>query len=388
MEFIKQTAMFVVGPALAMYGVFKMIIIYEIRLRNKQAMYLFDMLRKHGKSMVMSEEYTELTLPKTYLAWCALEGMLFQFRIEERMLRAGWSGTDSIANIKIPRWHVNRLKALIDCPDEEQKKINTYILQPWDAQRIGSLKIPEIIPPLYMSDDSYYRIDHELEQVFSGKIDKSGVMLYGDPGNGKTFAIRHFALKHKASIFIVSLSKGLKNEDLIRTFCDLRGPGIVLFEDFDSYFHLRECQIKEPEFTFDVILNVLDGVFSTPQKIVFFMTANDLSKIDPALKNRPSRFKHVLEIGNPDRAMKQKVFGNSNPNILDCTKGFSLDMCLDFKKRLLECDDIDAAISYVKENSKPASPSLFFPIQHEDPKGAQNKPLAIEDYKEGVEVTS
>jgi len=382
-EFIKQTAMFVVGPALAMYGIFRMIIICEIRLRHRQAMYLHELLGKIGKTMVLSEEYTENTLPKSYLAWCFLEGIPFQFRIEERMLRAGWSGTDSVAYVKIPRWNIKHFKAIIDCPEEEKKKINTYILQPWDAQKIGSLNIPTIIPPLYMNYDLYQSIDRELEKVFCGDIDKSGIMLYGPPGNGKTFAVRHFALKYKASIYIVSLSKGLKNEDLIRMFCDLHGPGIVLFEDFDSYFHLRECQIKEPEFTFDVILNVLDGVFSTPHKIVFFMTANQLNHIDPALRNRPSRFKHVFKIENPDDDVKAQIFGDKSSDIIECTRNFSLDMCLDFKKRLLECDDINAAITYVKENSQPTSPSLFFPIQYENKENGESPRLQVENYKEG-----
>ena len=54
-------------------------------------------------------------------------------------------------------------------------------------------------------------------------------------------------------------------------------------------------------FTFDTILNSLDGVYNSYDKTVFIMTANDIEKVDSSLKCRPSRFKIVREFPNPNK---------------------------------------------------------------------------------------
>jgi ATP-dependent 26S proteasome regulatory subunit len=57
---------------------------------------------------------------------------------------------------------------------------------------------------------------------------------------------------------------------------------------------------NEVKFTFDSLLSVLDGVYNEYNQVVFFMTCNDIDKIDASIKDRPSRMKFVTEITGPN----------------------------------------------------------------------------------------
>jgi ATP-dependent 26S proteasome regulatory subunit len=83
-------------------------------------------------------------------------------------------------------------------------------------------------------------------------------------------------------------------------FGHLKGPALAVLEDFDNYFHGRMPVDKKMKMSFDVLLNVVDGLYSTHKGIVFCMTANDIKHIDDALLCRPSRFQFVQEVGLPE----------------------------------------------------------------------------------------
>ena len=361
MDFFRQTWVWVTGLLLSSWVFIRSIVFYSLRLRSKQAMLLLELLKKRGHQFILEEELADRVLPKIYSACCFMHGTVFWLKIEERMMQAGFAGTDAVALLYLPRWSVKKFKIMLNLPDEDVDDINIYILQPWDAQKIGSLKIPKIIPPLYLDRNVYTMIDEGLKWLFSGEDDKFGSLLHGAPGNGKTYMIRHFALKYKLPIYIVALTKGLDNQNLIRMFSEIRGPGIVTFEDFDSYFKGRECQLQRPEFTFDVILNVLDGVYSTPDKMAYFMTAQDINNVDPALKSRPSRFKYVCEIGNPDEITRRSVFGAECPiDLIERTSGFSLDMCIMVRNAYDHGEDVKLAIDRAKQMVLSSPAPIFF----------------------------
>ena len=167
-------------------------------------------------------------------------------------------------------------------------------------------------------------------QVISGERRKTGVIFHGDPGNGKSYFVRYLALKYKLPVYIVSFIPKMTNHSLIRMFSRVRGPGIVLFEDFDSYFEGRKCLMKDAEFTFDSILNVLDGMYSNPKGIIFFLTANDVRKLDPSIRERPSRFQFVRHIGPPSHEMIMRIFNDTDHEELI---GRSLDEILSLRDR-------------------------------------------------------
>ena len=92
----------------------------------------------------------------------------------------------------------------------------------------------------------------------------------------------------------------------------LPSRAIVLFEDFDNYFDDRKCILPSEniKFSYDILLNCLDGVYNDYKETIFFMTVNDITKVSDALKNRPSRFKYVREFGNPSRELRCELLGS------------------------------------------------------------------------------
>jgi len=260
-----------------------------------------------------------------------MDGMLFLFSVTERMMQGGGGlPTDTVVSVVGLKWQQKKLIACIQSGLIVENVVPIYILKPWDAERIGTLAVPDELVAPYVDDEIYKLVNEEIVRVIRGEVRKSGIILWGSPGNGKTFFIRHLALRHKLPIYIISFTPKLDNHELIRMFSNIRGPSIVLFEDFDTYFDKRECLMKEASFTFDTLLNVLDGIYSNPSGVLFCMTANDIEKIDAALRFRPSRFRYVLPIENPTYATIQKIFMSDNHEYLE---GQSLDEILTLRDR-------------------------------------------------------
>ena len=158
-----------------------------------------------------------------------------------------------------------------------------------------------------------------------GVVWKTGFLLYGLPGCGKTSLAAALARELRCDIYNLPL-KNLTDEGLSQLNCDMKSRGIVLIEDADSFpvLHRRNLEsdamsneIKQPNFkvdrpggtklvkdtqddlTLSAVLNVLDGVISTSAAgRLFILTTNDRSRLDPALY-RPGRLDHHLNMSNP-----------------------------------------------------------------------------------------
>ena len=91
--------------------------------------------------------------------------------------------------------------------------------------------------------------------------------------------------------------------------------------------------------TFDVILNGLDGIYNTYENVIFIMTTNDIDKIDDSLKNRPSRFKYVIDFPNPNLETIEKILGSYDEALK--LEGMNLDQILTVKeyRRNIEIDE-------------------------------------------------
>lgn len=149
--------------------------------------------------------------------------------------------------------------------------------------------------------------------------------MYGKPGNGKTQFTKYLARKYQLPIYVIYLNPEYNNLDLAMMFASIPPRCIVLMEDFDNYFNKRTCIIKNENvrFTFDAIINALDGIHNDYKQVIFMMTANDISKIDPSIKDRRSRFQFIKRFGPPSDKIRMKIL--NNPQLVKETKGLSLD---------------------------------------------------------------
>ena len=326
-------ALFVwIGGSIA--GVFLLVrslFVVSVRLRAQHGTVLFELINKKGKMFILQTEWYDSDFPKEMSAICLLEGILMTFRTEERLLRAGYASTDRVVRVTIFRWNFSKLiKVIQKNTILKESEANVFLAQTWEAEKIGTITIPQHVEEPYLVYEKYKDIEEEIKRVLAGKVERTGAILYGSPGNGKTFLVRYFAMRFKLPVYLVSFTPDYNNHDIIRLFVHIKPPAIILLEDFDTYFDGRKCKLKEVKFSFDVILNVLDGIFSASKGVIVCLTAQDIKKVDVALKNRPSRFKFVKHLDIPPYEVRKRILGDES--LVQKTDGFSLDKVLMFER--------------------------------------------------------
>eukprot|EP01040_Poterioochromonas_malhamensis_P007923 gene7923-8563_t len=175
------------------------------------------------------------------------------------------------------------------------------------------------------------RLTHDVnEWINSSKwyIDRGipyrrGYLLHGPPGSGKSSFIFALAGKLNYNICILNLSeRGLTDERLGLALSCVPPQSIVLLEDIDAAFSNRED--NHPDFnpaasssnvTFSGLLNVLDGVAASEERLVF-MTTNHIDRLDKALI-RPGRIDYVQYVGDATDYQIKRLFQNFYSNVTE-----------------------------------------------------------------------
>lgn len=180
---------------------------------------------------------------------------------------------------------------------------------------------------------------------------RRGWMLHGKPGNGKTLVAYAIAEELDLPLFSVDLSS-MTSEDFCRVWREatMDSPSIVLVEDFDSTIVQREnIRSKAHGVAFETILNCIAGV-SRSSGVLFIMTTNDPSAVDPALcsptsddvESRPGRIDLSVAIGNPTHegrmciAMRVLQDERRAREVADQTEGRSITQVQELCYRLAE----------------------------------------------------
>ena len=303
---------FIVGT----WAIVKYILLIETRIDNNTFRILYDVSKEKRLFLLQEEFFTESRHPVIYKAICLFDDIpWFYISHSERLLQAGFQGKDLITTIICARWNYKKVKTFLH-KNLNQLQVSLFglpvrIATPWQTDKIGSLRnCNKPVHPENVWKDFYDDVGKVLD--FGGK---TGAILHGEPGNGKTLFVKFLAIKYNLPITIITFVPEFTNIDIMYMFSQIPSNCIVLLEDFDNYFDKRKCIIGEGnnggnnmiKFTFDVILNCLDGIYNSYDKVVFIMTVNDLEKVDEALKNRPSRFKFVKLFPNPDYETRYQI---------------------------------------------------------------------------------
>ncbi|KXS10852.1 hypothetical protein M427DRAFT_115431 [Gonapodya prolifera JEL478] len=152
---------------------------------------------------------------------------------------------------------------------------------------------------------------------------RRGYLLYGVPGSGKTSFILALAGHLEYNICVLNLAeRGLTDDRLNHLLSHAPHRSLILLEDIDAAFSKRAQSDKQgfaSMVTFSGLLNALDGVASSEERIIF-MTTNHVSQLDPALI-RPGRVDLREEFGwatpHQIRGMFRRFFGDSDVELCE-----------------------------------------------------------------------
>ena len=346
----------IIASGIGVWAAFKYVILIEMRIDANIFKTLFD-LCKEDKQIVLSEEFvSETRHPVTYSAICFFkDAPWFYLHHSERLMQAGWHGKDQVTTICCFRWRYRWMKQYLHKKIKEMQLhtlgVPVQIMLPDFTDKIGSLKgfAPEPIIDKYLWKD----FEQEVAEVANGNLAKTSALLYGPPGNGKTSLVKYIATKYRLPIMVFTLNPDWSNHDLLLLFAQIPKRCIVLFEDFDNYFNKRECvigggELNKVKFTFDIILNGLDGVYNTYENVVFIMTVNDINKVDDAIKNRPSRFKFTRHFDNPSVEIRNKLLPTE---WCQETEGLNLDQIFRLSEYHKKGLKLSEALSMIDEKS-------------------------------------
>lgn len=173
-----------------------------------------------------------------------------------------------------------------------------------------------------------------------------GVILYGDPGTGKTLLAKAVANSTSATFLRVVGSELIQKylgdgpklvRELFRVAEEL-APSIVFIDEIDAIgtkrYDAHSGGEREIQRTMLELLNQLDG-FDSRGDVKVIMATNRIETLDPALI-RPGRIDRKIEFPLPDIKTKKKIFEIH-------TKKMTLAEDVDLEEFVMAKDDLSGA---------------------------------------------
>ena len=147
--------------------------------------------------------------------------------------------------------------------------------------------------------------NREIYEKLGAKL-PGGMLLYSDPGMGKTLLANCFIEESGVKSFVVrkNLGNGQFTEKITETFLKAKenSPCIVLLDDLDKFANEGVTHRDAEEY-----VAVQAGIDSVKGCGVFVLaTVNDIYKLPESLR-RPGRFDSILELNRPDKEDARKI---------------------------------------------------------------------------------
>ncbi len=135
---------------------------------------------------------------------------------------------------------------------------------------------------------------------------KRGIICYGPPGTGKTLLGKVLASQIGATFIWVSSSDvaSAKSISIIFQMARELSPTILFFEDVDLFASIRDYNDNTK--VLGELLVQMNG-FIENNDLFIIATTNDIKVIEPALKNRPSRFDSLIEFKPFDEQLRARM---------------------------------------------------------------------------------
>ncbi len=143
-----------------------------------------------------------------------------------------------------------------------------------------------------------------------------GLLLFGPPGNGKTFIVRalakevnmNFIYVNPSSLFSQWFGNFEKNITSMFKAAKMLSPAILFFDEIDSLFPSRDQTTSDASRRgVSQFLNEMGGFKNDPTKPVLILGATNVPwQLDPAV-TRPGRFDRLIYIPPPDKKSRSEI---------------------------------------------------------------------------------
>lgn len=146
----------------------------------------------------------------------------------------------------------------------------------------------------------------------------TGILLYGEPGTGKTLLAKAVANQTNSTFISLTASELARKfigegARLVRNVFRLarkKAPSVIFIDEIDAVAAYRYSTAngdREVQRTLMQLLAEMDG-FRGRDGVVIIAATNRLDIVDPALL-RPGRFDRVIEVPVPELEAREKIFG-------------------------------------------------------------------------------
>lgn len=170
------------------------------------------------------------------------------------------------------------------------------IFQPMSAMTDGLIDLPAHVSEKVLNEvNNFWSPETRSRFDKYGMVYKRGMLLYGPPGTGKTVIVSKVMdqVVREGGLVFFDVDPHLLHE-CVGLIKEIQGDIRILavYEEFDSRLN------RDSSF-----LSLLDGELQI-ENVVYLATTNYIDRIPDRVKNRPSRFATVIEIGVPDAATR------------------------------------------------------------------------------------
>ncbi|MGQ0634663.1 MAG: AAA family ATPase [Planctomycetaceae bacterium] len=233
-------------------------------------------------------------------------------------------------------------------PVAEQRRVYRYL------RRLERQAFPDTAPIMRAADQKLLWdntigfLRHGRQQLAKfGLPQKRGLVLLGEPGNGKTMACRwllvacqRYGLSWKC-VSAETYEEACENRE-VRGLFELGEPGIVLFDDLDQALRDRDQGDSGTRRT--TFLTELDGLHPRDGVVYVFTSNCHLRDLAPAFR-RPGRIDVFVHFPRPDVSLRQRfIVDRWEPAIVEAlpierviaeTEGMSFAEIAELKKLLV-----------------------------------------------------